>query len=107
MTTRYCFFGTLMDPDVLRLVLGRPVTRGALAPARLHGYRRMRILRASFPVIVADPPAAVEGLVFTAAGDQDDARILFFEDYAYDLAPCRPVLDDGTHGRASTRGRGV
>ncbi|HEY9568724.1 MAG TPA: gamma-glutamylcyclotransferase family protein [Thalassobaculum sp.] len=96
MTTRYFFFGTLMDPDVLRLVLGRPVTRGALAPARLHGYRRMRILRDSFPVLVADPPAAVEGLVFTAAGAQDDARILFFEDYDYDLAPCRPVLDDGT-----------
>src|SRR3546814_6632030 len=56
----------------------------------------MRILRDSFPVLVADPPAAVEGLVFTAAGAQDDARILFFEDYDYDLAPCRPVLDDGT-----------
>src|SRR3546814_14332510 len=91
MTTRYFFFGTLMDPDVLRLVLGRPVTRGALAPARLHGYRRMRILRDSFPVLVADPPPPVEGSVFNAAGAPDDARVLFFEDYAHHHPPPPPT----------------
>src|SRR3546814_19249386 len=103
MTTRYFFFGTLMDPDVLRLVLGRPVTRGALAPARLHGYRRMRILRARFPVLVAAPPAAVAGLVFNAAGPQEAARILFFEDYAYDLAPCRPRSEEQLVGKEGAR----
>src|SRR5690606_22005033 len=94
MTSRYFFFKTLMDTDVLQLVLGRPVTFGTLPPAWLHGCRRMRILHDSFPVLVADPSAAVDGLVFTAAGPQDQARILFFEDYDYDLATCRPVLGD-------------
>ncbi len=95
MTTRYFFFGTLMDLDVLGLVLDRPADPEALVPARLPGYRRLRILRDSFPILVEDPAAAVDGLVFTTASAEEDARILFFEDYDYDLAPCRPVLPDG------------
>lgn len=95
MSTRYFFFGTLMDREVLQLVLGRAVAPGALAPARLGGYRRVRILRDSFPILVEQPTAAVDGLVFTSADAEEDARILFFEDYDYDLAPCRPVLHGG------------
>lgn len=95
MTTRYFFFGTLMDRDVLQLVLEREVPSGALAPARLDGYRRVRILRDSFPILVEHPGASVDGLVFTSAGPEDDARILFFEDYDYDLAPCLAVLRTG------------
>jgi|GEM_PF-349923 len=95
MSTQYFFFGTLMDRDVLERVLERSVDPAALAPARLPGYRRMRILRDSFPVLVEDPAAAVDGLVFTSASADEDARILFFEDYDYDMAPCRPVLPDG------------
>src|SRR3546814_17121738 len=98
MTTRYCFFGTLMDPDVLRLVLGRPVTRGALAPAPLHGYRRLRILRDSLPVLVADPPAAVQGLVLPPDGAPDADRILVVADYDTDLAPSRQALADRKNG---------
>ena len=95
MSTRYFFFGTLMDRDVLELVLDRQVGPGALAPARLTGYRRVRILRDSFPILVEDPAGAVDGYVFTTASAEEDARILYFEDYDYDLAPCRPVLHDG------------
>ena len=39
MSTRYFFFGTLMDQDVLQLVLDRPVAADALAPARLASAR--------------------------------------------------------------------
>ena len=95
MSTRYFFFGTLMDRDVLQLVLGRPVAAGALAPASLAGFRRVRILRDSFPILVAEPGASVGGVVFETATAEEDARIVFFEDYDYDLAPCRPVLADG------------
>lgn len=95
MTTRYFFFGTLMDRDVLELVLDRPLGSGALVPARLGGYRRMRILGDSFPVLVEDARVTVDGVVFTSASPEEDARILFFEDYDYELAPCRPVLPDG------------
>lgn len=95
MSTRYFFFGTLTDLDVLELVLNREVPPGSLAPARLDGYRRVRIMRDSFPILVADPDGAVEGVVFTTASPEEDARILFFEDYDYDMEPCRPRLADG------------
>lgn len=95
MSTRYFFFGTLMDQDVLELVLDRAVAPGALVPARLAGYRRMRIHNDSFPILVAETGAAVDGVTFTSASPEEDARIRFFEDYDYDLAPCRPVLPDG------------
>ena len=95
MSTRYFFFGTLTDRDVLELVLQRPVAADALVPASLAGYRRVRILRDSFPILVADPDASVDGVVFTTATAEEDARILFFEDYDHDMAPCRPVLANG------------
>jgi hypothetical protein len=90
-----------MDRDVLELVLDRPVGADALAPARLPGYRRMRILNDSFPVLVPDHAAEVHGVVFTTASVHEDARILFFEDYDYDLAPCLPVLPDGNTVQAT------
>lgn len=95
VSTRYFFFGTLMDQDVLELVLDRAVPPGALAPARLAGYRRVRIHNDSFPILVADVGGAVDGVVFTTASAEEDARILYFEDYDYDLAPCRAQLHDG------------
>lgn len=95
MSTRYFFFGTLMDRDVLELVLDRPAGAVVLTPARLAGYRRMRVLRDSFPILIEDSASTVEGVSFTSASREEDARILFFEDYDYDLAPCRPVLHDG------------
>lgn len=95
MSTRYFFFGTLMDRDVLELVLARPVDGAGLQPATLHGYRRVRVRKDSFPMLVEDAAAAVEGIVFETRTTEEDARILFFEDYDYDLAACRPVTRAG------------
>jgi hypothetical protein len=96
MGTRYFFFGTLMDRDVLELVLARTVPADAFLAARLEGFRRVRIHHDSFPILVADAAAAVDGLVFDSASAEEDRRIRFFEDYDYALAPCRPLLADGS-----------
>jgi len=95
MSTRYFFFGTLMDRDVLELVLARPVDGDAARPAVLDGYRRVRVSKDSFPMLVEDAGGAVEGIVFETRSAEEDARILFFEDYDYDLATCRPRTADG------------
>jgi hypothetical protein len=95
MATRYFFFGTLMDRDVLELVLDRSVDDDAFVPARLGGFRRVRVKKDSFPMLVADPLASVDGMVFHSRDPHEDARILFFEDYDYDLAICRPVTASG------------
>ena len=92
LATRYFFFGTLMDVDVLSVVLDRPVDPALLVPARLDGYRRRRLADDSFPMLLVDPAAAVDGVVFESTTNQDDARILFFEDRDYTLRPCHPVL---------------
>lgn len=92
---RFFFFGTLMDRDVLELVLDRTVVAEDLVAARLDGFSRRRIKKDSFPVLTLDPGHSVEGLVFTPRDQSDHDRILFFEDFDYDLAPCRPVLTEG------------
>jgi hypothetical protein len=95
MSTRYFFFGTLMDRDVLELVLARPLDGDAFVRADLGGYRRVRVRKDTFPMLVEDPSASVPGIVFETRSAEEDARILFFEDFDYDLAPCRPMTKAG------------
>jgi hypothetical protein len=95
MPTRYFFFGTLMDRDVLELVLGRAVAVCDFRAATLDGFRRVRVRKDSFPMLVADPSVAVVGIVFETRDAVEDDRILFFEDYDYGLLPCRPRTADG------------
>jgi gamma-glutamylcyclotransferase (GGCT)/AIG2-like uncharacterized protein YtfP len=81
------FYGTLADADVLAYVLGRPVDLGALAPARLAGFRRVRAAGASYPVLVADAEGSVDGVVLTRTIRRDIVRINHFEsgEYAAEL----------------------
>lgn len=79
----FFFFGTLMDRDVLQLVLGRKVPDADLAPARLHGWRRVRTAREPYPTLVRDPSGVVEGVCFLRAGPGDESRIRHFENEEY------------------------
>ena len=81
------FFGTLMDPDVLGLVIGRPVARAALEPARLEGFRRLRVEGASYPMLVADPEGVVEGRLWREASAADRARLDAYEGEGYERVP--------------------
>lgn len=106
MTTRYFFFGTLMDPDVLAVVLGRPVAARDLQAARLDDVERRRVKDDHYPMLIAAPGRTVDGLVFETGDVSDQDRILFFEDYDYDLLSCRPVLADGSRIEARFCGAG-
>lgn len=57
----FFFYGTLMDADVLEAVLGRRVALTHANDAVLRGYRRVYRLGATYPVIVADGDATVDG----------------------------------------------
>lgn len=59
---RFFFYGTLMDADVRRLVLGRHAP-SEVAPARLAGWRRVPVAGTSYPAIVRDPLAGVDGVL--------------------------------------------
>jgi len=63
------FYGTLLDADVRRAVLGpRRTERLCLAPARLYGFRRVRASVGDYPILKPQPGAAVDGaLVYDPA----------------------------------------
>lgn len=94
------FFGTLMDADVLAKVVDRPVAREALRPGRLAGFRRMRGLNVTYPVLVPARMSSVAGRLWPDAGRRDIHRINHFESGEY-RAELHPVVDAlGTVHRA-------
>jgi gamma-glutamylcyclotransferase (GGCT)/AIG2-like uncharacterized protein YtfP len=59
---RFFFYGTLMDADVRRAVLGRRAPR-IVTPAVLEGWRRVLVAGASYPAIVRRAGARVDGVL--------------------------------------------
>lgn len=90
-------FGTLLDRDILSFVIGRPVDPGALEPARLRGFRRVRVEGASYPMLVPDPGGCVEGALWRPRGAADLARLDAYEGPAYRRA--RVEVDTVAGGR--------
>ncbi len=89
------FFGTLMDPDVLALVLGRPIEDLCRGPATLTGYVRRRVRGESFPLLVPRAGGRVEGVLVEGLSRADISRLRYFEGSAYLLAPCRIITPSG------------
>ena len=58
---RFFFYGTLLDPDVTALVLGRRLPPAAFVPASLPGHARRRAKGVSYPILVRDPRGAGAG----------------------------------------------
>ena len=58
---RFFFYGTLMDPDVRRAVLGLRAPASAEA-ATLIGWRRVSIPGETYPTVVREPGGCVEGV---------------------------------------------
>lgn len=97
--TRFFFYGTLCDPDILRMVLGYQPAPHQLAAASLAGYQRKTARGKSYPILLpqAKPgPSAgqgndVEGLLFQPASPQDGKRLDAYEgpEYITLLLPVR------------------
>lgn len=96
----FFFFGTLMDADVRRIVLDRPVGRDEVVAARLPGYRRVVSRAATYPVLRPDPDGSVEGVVMPSPDARDVLRVAHFEDEEYEAAWRLVRLADGEAMRA-------
>ncbi len=59
---RFFFYGTLIDPDVRRAVLGR-LAPETVEPATLPGWRRFAAKGVTFPIARPDPKAEMEGVL--------------------------------------------
>jgi hypothetical protein len=90
---RFFFYGTLLDRDVMALVLGRRLPPAAYAAALLPGHARRRAKGASYPTLVRDPAAQVPGAVVGGLSARDVARLSAYEGPGYRIAPLRVVVD--------------
>jgi gamma-glutamyl AIG2-like cyclotransferase len=86
---RFFFYGTLLDPDVTALVLGRRLPPAAFLPASLPGHARRRIKGGSYPIIVRDPRAEVPGAIVGGLSARDVARLSAYEGPRYRIAPLK------------------
>lgn len=78
---RYFFYGSLIDPDVRAVVLGRRRPDGAAAT--LKGWRRWRVAGESYPLISPAPGERVDGLVLDVA-PAEARRLAWYEGEDYE-----------------------
>ena len=83
---RLFFYGTLMDPLILRTVLRRSVDARQLRRAVLPGFRRVFHRGASYPVLVDDAESEVDGILVSDLTQRDVALLTAYEGHDYRLA---------------------
>lgn len=92
------FYGTLMDRDVLKAVIGRALPPAYTARAVLSGYRRVYKSGANYPILEPAPEQRIEGVVVSALKASDVARLDAFEGLNYRRA-IRPVIVSSSQER--------
>ena len=85
-------FGSMLDDDILGAVLGRELPPSGRTPARLHGFRCLRVPDESYPFLAPSPHAAVDGELLSDLTERDFDRIRFFESEEYTLRDCTVVV---------------
>ncbi len=89
---RYFFYGSLTDPDVLALVLGRSRVDGV--PASLDGWERRQVAGECYPLICPAPGARVEGVLLDIS-PAEARRLAWYEGDDYELRELSPTLASG------------
>lgn len=92
---RFFFYGTLLDRDVMALVIGRRLPPAAFAPAILSGYARQRVKGASYPIAVRDQRETIRGSVVGGFSARDVARLSAYEGPRYRIVSLK-VREKGT-----------
>lgn len=83
---RFFFYGTLIDPDVRRVVLGACVAETAhLRDAVLKGWERRALRGASYPVILRRAGGSVDGVLASGLDAEARRRLIEYEGEGYDL----------------------
>ena len=90
---RFFFYGTLLDRDVISLVLGRRVPPQAYTPAALPGHARRRVKGFNYPIVVRDPKGEVRGAIVGGLSARDVERLARYEGPRYRIAPLKVRID--------------
>jgi hypothetical protein len=91
---RFFFYGTLLDPDVTALVLGRRLPPAAFVPATLPGYSRWRVQGGSYPISVPDRKGEVPGAIVGGLSARDVTRLAAYEGPGYRIAALKVRAGD-------------
>ena len=97
---RFFFYGSLMDSDVLASVLGHRVDPATVRPARIKGWRRVRVRDAWYPMLVRSSGAVIEGLLAEGLSHADVLRLHAYEGADYQARNLCVELADGKRVRA-------
>lgn len=97
---QFFFYGTLMDPAVRAIVLRRADDDVSVEPATLRGYRRWTMAGKTYPVVVPEKGASVDGVLMRGITPPEAWRLTRFEADAYDCVERRVKTDAGQHIRA-------
>ncbi len=81
------FFGTLMDADVLAVVVGRLPAAKDREAAFLRGWRRVFVAGRPYPMLIPLAAGRVEGLLVSGLSDREYERLGFYEGWEYVTAP--------------------
>jgi len=95
---RFFFYGTLLDPDVTAIVLGRRLPPSAFEPATLGGFVRRRAAGKGYPILVPQRGGTVSGRVVGGLTAADAARLSAYEGANYRVS----VLPVRMQGRLET-----
>jgi hypothetical protein len=79
---RFFFYGTLLDDELRRIVIGRDVV---LDEATLAGWRRRGVAGKHYPMIERDPTGSIAGAVTETLGAGEIARLRHYEGDGYEL----------------------
>ena len=88
-------YGTLMDSDLLKAVLGRELRGVERMPARLADHAVERAQGAAFPMLVARPGAVAEGMLLIGLTRADMVRLEAYETALYQREPCLAETTSG------------
>jgi hypothetical protein len=78
-------YGTLLDCDLLRAVLGRPPPNGGGESARLPGFRRVVVAGRTYPTLIRRTGGWVAGRLLAGLGREDWRRLVRYEGRDYRL----------------------
>jgi len=92
---RFFFYGTLIDPDVRRVVLGE-LAPAEVERATLAGWERVPVRNATFPMIRRLAGARVEGVLVRGLDTEARRRLVTYEDESsYDMLEITVALATG------------
>jgi gamma-glutamylcyclotransferase (GGCT)/AIG2-like uncharacterized protein YtfP len=93
-------FGTLMDEDLLRIVLGHAIPEQCREVAHLKGWRRPVIAGRTYPMLRPHATGRVAGLLLRDLNEQDRDRLDYYEGPEYRLGVVEVRSSGGTREQA-------